>query len=722
MRTSWWLVLAVVLGASVAVGAKSEAEKAKQKAEKKLDAFEKTYDPTKDLSRKNPEKLQKDIAELDDALTELKGLDAAAAGELTARRDGLVQKANEGVSGAVAGKNDELFQKNLAKLEKDFDPEKKRLADLDASTIKRARDELDRTIAKFEPAARKPYEDKRDAFFEKLKKDIDAAKVTKTRDEIVKEVPDLKPAPGVEAIAAGAPTWCDGTEKAFEPLYANYHVRALSMNSDTPGARLLAQAVVFSCRDPGHDARQKWVAWFRQNLSNTFGLTAADNERLMKLGAKVAVSDDLDKQQKDTCAQFESLKEGPAEQRFSRALLRVGLMCPGRLVDQADGVPLNAIDVPDGVGSQVAGAVLANTLTTQGFSSEDGRLTGFAVANATITFDPAKFEKELAEWKLNDVGTINAVETFYGSAAKMKALEVLARKRSAAVLLDAPKKGVKAFLEALPKNKPLIDTALALEDQKRSGGLKGCGAKLYPEVAAVVKGEKATYDEVRLDGLLAYKLTLCALNDPDAPGMQRVFGYYAERSTAVRGPFTAAYLALLDAHNANSGAPKAEFDPRAKRGAGPSDGSGPFAPGRSPVDAPELDLGNTLNPMTTPTGIVKSVEAQGALTKIVFRTEHYMVPVLDCVETGRIDRILPDGTILYRKSCKVTGQQEVTATNEPITVPSYAANGVSPGSFLVYESAAVNDDVKGQPHRGWVIEAYESKAKKKRTSLFGVAQ
>jgi len=70
-------------------------------------------------------------------------------------------------------------------------------------------------------------------------------------------------------------------------------------------------------------------------------------------------------------------------------------------------VPLNAIDVPDGVGSQVAGAVLANTLTTQGFSSDDGRLTGFAVANATISFDRAKFEQELAEWKLNDPASIS---------------------------------------------------------------------------------------------------------------------------------------------------------------------------------------------------------------------------------------------------------------------------------------------------------------------------
>jgi hypothetical protein len=128
-----------------------------------------------------------------------------------------------------------------------------------------------------------------------------------------------------------------------------------------------------------------------------------------------------------------------------------------------------------------------------------------------------------------------------------------------------------------------------------------------------------------------------------------------------------------------------------------------------------------MNPTRLASGVVKAVEKQGALTKITFRTEKYMVPVLACEETNKIDRIASDGTILYRSICRKTGEQEAQSTNEPITVPTWAGAGVSAGNFLYYESAPINDDVEGQPHRGWVVESWDSKARSKRTSLFGIA-
>ncbi|MBK7860974.1 MAG: hypothetical protein IPJ65_20690 [Archangiaceae bacterium] len=725
MTRSAWLstALAVTFVAVPALSKPTEAEKARKTVEKKLDGFEKSYDPTKDLSRKNPDKLDKDIAELDEAMAALKAVDAAAADALAARRDALVNAAKEGTSSASAAKADDEFNKRLQKVQEQTDPEKKRLDSLDAATIKRLRDDLDRVIARLDPSARKPYEDRRDAWYSKLQEDITAARLARLRGEVADKVPELKSALGVEPIAAMKPTWCEGVEAALAKVYSNYHVGGLN-DPEPIGVRPLMNAVTFSCFDPDFSLRQQWVAYFRQTLSNRFGLSAATNERLMKLGAALVVAGNeaVARQQKDVCAQFGSLDTGALEGRFSRALERFGLGCPGRLVDQANGVPLNAIDVPNGISSQLAAAVLANTLTTQGFHSNDGRLTGFAVANAVLALDPAKFESELSGWKLNDLGALNAIETFYGVARAMKALEAEARARSAAVLLEAPKKGAQAFVASLSNTRSAIEVALSLEDQKRAGSLKGCAAKLYPDLAAAVKGQTASLSELRLDGLLSYKLTLCALSDPDAPVAARVFGYYAERSVPVRGPFTAAYLALLDAHNATaSGAgAKGGFDPSARRGAA-ADAKGPFVPDSNPVAPPELELGNTMSPGTLPAGVVKAVEKSGELTRITFRTEHYMVPVLDCHETDKIDRITPDGTILYRSVCKKVGEREETATNEPIAVPAYAAAGVGPGSFLLYASAPVNDDVAGQPHRGWVVEAYDSKARKVRTSLFGLA-
>ena len=715
------LGLCVILALSaVASAAPTPAEKARKAAEKRLDAFEKNYDPSKDLSRKNPEKLEKDVAELDAALAELKALDAAAATELTTRRDALVNQGQAGVSSAALGKNDEVFTKHFTRLQDQVDPQKARLENLDPAAIKRMKDEVDRDIAKFEASARKPYEDRRDALFAKLKDDIAKAKLGKQRSELTAQVPELKPAAGVDAIAPMTPTWCEGVAQALAQTYSNYHVSSLQLSEDTPGPTALGNAVTFSCLDPEHDVRQKWVAFFRQGLANRTSLGAAATERLMKLGAKLAISGGVEKQLKDTCAQFEPLKTGAVEARYSRNLERKGLNC-GTPAGQEDELVMNSVDVPNGLSSQLAGAVLANRLTTQGFHTNDGKLTAFAVANAVITFDAAAFERELVAWKLNEAGTITATQTFYGMAQTMKTLEVEARARNKAVLLDAPKKGAQAFAASLANSQSAINVALALEDQKRAGSLKGCAEKLYPELVTAVKGQKAALDELRLDGLLAYKLTLCGRNDPDAPVMEQIFGYYAAHSVPVRGPFTAAYLALVEAHNASGAdAGKSGFDPSARRGAAP-DEKGPFVPDSNPIEPPELEHTNTMNPHLLAAGVVKSIEKKGELMLITFRTEHYMVPVLECHETNKIDRIASDGTILYRSSCKKVGEKEEASTNEPIAVPGWAAKGVAAGSFLFYQGAFVNDDVKGQPHRGWVVEAYDSKAQKNRTSLFGIA-
>ena len=51
MRT---LSILLLVGLSAHAAKPTEADKARKAGEKKLDAFEKTYDPTKDRSRKKP--------------------------------------------------------------------------------------------------------------------------------------------------------------------------------------------------------------------------------------------------------------------------------------------------------------------------------------------------------------------------------------------------------------------------------------------------------------------------------------------------------------------------------------------------------------------------------------------------------------------------------------------------------------------------------------------
>ena len=114
-------------------------------------------------------------------------------------------------------------------------------------------------------------------------------------------------------------------------------------------------------------------------------------------------------------------------------------------------------------------------------------------------------------------------------------------------------------------------------------------------------------------------------------------------------------------------------------------------------------------------GVVKQVEKKGDLVKVIFKTEKYKVPDYTCVETNKVDRILPDGSILYRRNCTKVGEHEEESTATPFETPAWAAEGVGPGSFVVTSWGP-----SGTDGRAWIIQAWDSKARGKRTSLFGI--
>ena len=87
------------------------------------------------------------------------------------------------------------------------------------------------------------------------------------------------------------------------------------------------------------------------------------------------------------------------------------------------------------------------------------------------------------------------------------------------------------------------------------------------------------------------------------------------------------------------------------------------------------------------------------------------------METGKIDRILPDGQILYRSDCTKIGEHQETATKAPVEIPAWTAGGIAPGSLVVLYQLADNSSGAG---RAWVLEAFDSKARARRTNLLGV--
>ncbi len=721
-------VVVSLFAMSVFAAPKTEAEKQRTKAEKKLEAFTKEYDPSKNLARKGAE-LEKDIADLDKELDALAALDAAGGAELKTKRDSAVAAAKEAVGGAAAGKASEEFEKKLAKVTKDFDPEKKNLANADPKQLEKAKKELDDLLAKMDEGARAAAKTKRDELFASIEKGVGDAQTEKLR-KLIEPPQPVAPVNGAEAIAAMKPTWCEGVLESF----------GKSLDSQRPAIPTvwqsqLTEGILFSCLDPDWDVRQQVVAAFRQTMSNQLGLTAAQNERLMFLGSRLVIAgyEKTKALNKQSCDPFPPLEDGTAAAKANRLLERRVMEC-GNAASHEPEVRLLDVDTPGGLTSQLAMAgFILKVLPSSSASTDEERLrvaSDIAMLN-TVPLDVAAFEKQLEAFNFNIASESRARLTWLRARALITTHLASYKKLNAKLpgltklVVDTPTKAAQDWAtKQAPADKPLLDLVLAMESQ--TGQLKGCAKKLWPFFVKEMEPQKsAKLSEVRLPGLLAWALAECASRDPDAGGMEPVFSYFAERSTAVRGPFTAAYLAYVEAFNEAGGSQKnAAFDD-SKRGGRPSGPSSLPEPLDNPIDeAPRttsmFGTVNTLSPdQIFGSGVVKAVEKKGESVKLTFRTEKYKVPDLSCVETNKIDRITSDGTILYRKACKVIGEHEETSTVEPVELPGFAAAGVGPGSFVSMYFMPINATGAG---KAFLIEAWDSKARGKRTSFFGLPQ
>ncbi|MDX2009897.1 MAG: hypothetical protein SFW67_06905 [Myxococcaceae bacterium] len=721
----WCLVEGLVMSSGSALGKPTDAEKAKQKAEKKLEAFQKEYDPSKNLARKGDE-LPKDIEALDKELDALTALDAAAGAELKARRDAAVAAAQQAVGGAAASKAIDALEKKLDKVAKDFDPEKKKLDSIDPKALERARKEVDELLEKVDAAQRPTWTTKRDELFAKIEGGVGDAKVARRRAKI-EPVPPVEALPGVEAIRPQKPTWCEGVLEARGKALDTYFPPVPRTFSGR-----LTEVLAFSCLDPDWDVRQQIVAAWRQQVSNTLGLDAATNERLLKLAAKMEVAT-LDKTakalEKAHCTTLTPVSEGTAAARANRALERTVLGCGNSRSDE-NRMRLIDIDAPGALTSQLAAAGVISAVLGENMEDPGSLLGASDVAVAsTLTLDPAAFEAQLSALKLNPFGEATALVAFYGQRQRLARLAQTVRdaaKKTPALtklVFDAPGAAARDYVaKRAAADRPLLDLVLAMEAQP--GNLDGCSKKLWPFFVAELKGQsKASLEAVSLSGLLAWAMTECARRDGEVPGMEAVFSYWAERTTAVRGPLTAAYLAYVDAYNElSAGQAKQVFDPDKRTAAVGGDGGLP-KPRRNPMGEAALSDSrfgheNALNPSQARSGgVVKAVEKKGDVATLTFRTEKFMVPDYQCVETNRIDRITADGQLIYRQQCTKTGEHEEESTLSPTQVPAWTVNGIGPGSYVVPLWASTNGGAAGH---GFILEAFDSKARGKRTSLLGV--
>jgi hypothetical protein len=424
------------------------------------------------------------------------------------------------------------------------------------------------------------------------------------------------------------------------------------------------------------------------------------------------------------------VSEGTAAARANRALERTVLGCGNARSDE-NRMRLLDIDAPGALTSQLATAgVIAAIL---GERAEDEALLSSAsdvAVASTLSTDAAAFEAQLTKYGFNAFGEAAALVAFYGQRQKLvrfaQVVKDAAKKTPALTKLvfDVPGAAARDYVaKRAAADKPLLDLVLAMEAQP--GNLDGCAKKVWPFVVAELKGQsKAALEAVTLSGLVAWAATECARRDGEVPGMEAVFSYWAERTTAVRGPLTAAYLAYVDAWNElSAGQAKQAFDPTRRAMASGTDGSLP-QPRRNPMgEAPLTDSRfgheNALRPADKRSGgVVKGVEKKGDVATLTFRTEKFMVPDYECVETNRIDRITADGQLIYRQQCTKVGEHEEESTLSPLQVPAWTVAGIGAGTYVLPLWASSNGGANGH---GFILEAYDSKARGKRTSLLGVA-
>lgn len=560
--------------------------------------------------------------------------------------------------------------------------------------------------------------------------------------------PTVAPVPPAEAVPAGPPTWCSA-----KPAPESYEATKPSLSTDVYGGLTLEsmeELARFGCNHTDDAQRQAWVQAIRQSISNDYGLTLADNERLMKLLGTLYTADSSYRRPNshDTdpgCQKLPPLKSGPFAARFSRTLERVAIGCgewrsienqtlPSRYGNDAP--PFWVVDSEGGLGSELAkGAAISIILSDLTGKNEtersDLRLYAQWVNASAIEPDPSRFYDELKALALPEVTAVQAILNYRRALVRLdqqRAFIEAAAKQSKgleAYFLSGPQAARKRLATEAAGGAKLLAEVAEVERKRIEDpeALKGCAKALFatfePWVRGALKAQpKATPQDFVMDGLvgsqLAWGLTLCALGDTTAPVMDQVFGYYFYRSPTLRGPISASQAGSIEGYN------EAMSHKAGGAWALSLDGGSAVEPLRPIVNPPSLGMSVhasylPYDPQQMPSGIVASVKTAGADTTLTFKAVTFKEPQLKCEDSDQLWRITPSGTRIYHHICKKTGERTVTRAPKPITVPTWAAGGIKANalvSFWRYDNGEA-------PERGWVVEAFADKSGKKRVNFLG---
>ena len=644
------------------------------------------------------------------------------------------------------------------------------------SDVQRGRDALEKAIAGLtrdgHDAA--PYKARMDAYFGTVQVRIDKAALEGKRGAISKKIPLIKPGPKVEPIAPGVPGWCGDIVAKMKEARRS---APSSLELPTYGSEITIAAVttaaLFACTDSSYEPIQKWTQAYRQHLSNLTGFTAAQNDALFAYavrsyqvpkpegyqgrGSAGGAIPDLPR-----CAKHPVKRDGLAEDQVSRNLERTLLKCKGgsrldfevglNLSFASQQFPYWVIDTAAGPKTEIARAGLVKRLITNRvyenalydprvIKNPEVLMQNYALARTVKMSTPA-LEKEIKALGLAEALEWELRFRTYEIHQSMRNIEAFTNAWLAdnpqykAVIIDGPEAAVAKNRKETTDHKALLDTILAIEDRidpKKAGGLNGCGQALFPYfskwIQAKAKADKVdsaktlTFDDYEGSAIL-YGLYFCAHGDVATTGLGRALSTSYFGTLVQHGPLSAAYAGMLASFNdASEKQSTASTFSSARRGSGPTiDFSkltwNPIARPEAPRD---LDSGKNLSEQT---GVIKSVKKDGDRVVFQFKTVKYRVPTYNCKDTRRISYIQDNGIVHYKQNCVKTGSREVKETNDPVSIPGWAADGIKANMSMTYVAERSRNSrsktAPGEVRGGWPIEVFKTQKQKRLVGLFGV--
>lgn len=304
-------------------------------------------------------------------------------------------------------------------------------------------------------------------------------------------------------------------------------------------------------------------------------------------------------------------------------------------------------------------------------------------------FDLAAFEGALQKWSVPGLVRTMARERVYAANRVVKLFRKrvasLSKKDSAyqTILVTAPQAAYDSFSKAIRDDQAHWDAALDVlkkyhgtaSKAERKKLLQGCEQRLRPAVEQRIArvtwpGTFQTFPYALLGEKfptsyrLLESLVLCHAATEEQEALLAASDWY-EGNSPLQGPAQAAFLATVR----ELAMARADHAIDQLADTNIFYASGTMAPVR----------GSTRGRAKA---VVASLKPEGSGVRVQFADKPYQVPILDCVETGKIDRIAADGKLIYRQNCKVKGWEKRRVVTDPVVIPRALVAGLAPGVLL----------------------------------------